>query len=349
MMRKLLLTLCMLLFVSVAQAKEGKRVFIVASYSKDHICGKPQEIGVMKGLNKEGWFEGLNLKVERYYMNTKRKNTTKKAIKEQALIALDKIYKFHPDVVIFLDDNAIREVMLPLAKDERISLVFSGMNGQPEDYNKKVNIMKNRQQPGKKVTGVYEKLYVKRSLNVMSKAVPGLKGNKVVIITDFTPTGNALTKQFEMELKDKVAGIDWELKRVKNWEEYQALIHRINKDDKIKVIYPVALSLKTADGKTFTAPEIFKWTMEHSKKPEMALNYFFSKVGLFGGAAVDFKGMGQLAGIKAGQILNGTPAGGLAIEDAPDYAIVFNLKRAKQLNIKIPDPLLTAADFIYKE
>ena len=80
----------------------------------------------------------------------------------------------------------------------------------------------------------------------------------------------------------------------------------------------------------------------------MALNYFFSKLGLFGGAAVDFKSMGFLTGKKAGQILNGTSAGMLPIENAPDYAIVFNVTRAKQLGIEIPAPLLTAADHIYK-
>ncbi len=80
----------------------------------------------------------------------------------------------------------------------------------------------------------------------------------------------------------------------------------------------------------------------------MALNYFFSKVGLFGGAAVDFNQMGFLAGKKAGQILNGKAAGEISIEDAPDYAIVFNTKRAGQLGVNIPAPLLTAADVVYK-
>lgn len=79
----------------------------------------------------------------------------------------------------------------------------------------------------------------------------------------------------------------------------------------------------------------------------MALNYFFSKIGLFGGAAVDFTAMGKLAGLKAGRILKNEPAGSLPIESAPDYAIVFNVARAKTLGINIPDALLTAADQVY--
>ncbi len=134
---------------------------------------------------------------------------------------------------------------------------------------------------------------------------------------------------------------------MRNFEEYQKTIREINKDNKVKAIYPAALSLKSADGQTYTAGKIFEWTIKNSKKPEMALNYYFSKIGLFGGAAVDFTAMGKLAGVKAGRILNSEPAGSLPIEDAPDYAIVFNIARAKSLGIEIPDALLTAADQVY--
>jgi len=328
--------------------QEAKRVYIAASYEKNHICGGPQEEGVIKGLNKMGWFEGMNLKIKRYYMDTKRKNTTAEFMKKEANIIFRQIKEFEPDVLVVLDDNAFREVALPLADDKDLAVVFSGMNGQPESYNATKRFMDNREKPGSNITGVYEKIYVVRSMMVMQSAIPGLKGKKIVGITDYSPTGNALTVQFEIELKTKPGNIDWELKKVRDWQAYTSLIKKLNEDKKTGALYPVALSLKVSDTITYTAPEIFKWTVENSRKPEMALNYFFAKIGLFGGAAVDFKAMGLLAGKKAGQILNGEKAGNLSIEDAPDYAIVFNLKRAKELGIDIPHPLLTAADHVYK-
>ena len=295
-----------------------------------------------------GWFEGMNLKIKRYYMDTKRKNTTAELMKKEANIIFRQLKEFEPDVLVVLDDNAFREVALPLADDKDLAIVFSGMNGQPEVYNATKSFMDNREKPGRNITGVYEKIYVVRSMMVMQSAIPGLKGKKIVGITDDSPTGNALTVQFEIELKTKPENIDWELKKVRDWQEYTSLIKKLNEDKKTGALYPVALSLKVSDTITYTAPEIFKWTVENSRKPEMALNYFFAKIGLFGGAAVDFKAMGLLAGKKAGQILNGEKVGNLSIEDAPDYAIVFNLKRAKELNIHIPHPLLTAADHVYK-
>jgi len=344
----ILLCLTYSLITTSAAAQEVKRVYIAASYEKNHICGGPQEAGVIKGLNKTGWFEGMNLKIKRYYMDTKRKNTTLEAMKKEANIIFRQIKEFNPEVLVVLDDNAFRELALPLAGGKDLSVVFSGINGQPESYNAKKRFMDTREKPGGNITGVYEKLYVVRSMIVMQSAITGLKGKKIVGIADYSPTGNALTAQFEIELKSKPRNIDWELKRVKDWHEYTSLIKKLNDDEEIGAIYPVALTLKVSETVTYTAPEIFKWTMENSQKPEMALNYFFAKIGLFGGAAVDFKAMGFLAGKKAGQILNGEKPGNVSIEDAPDYAIVFNLKRAKELGIDIPHPLLTAADHVYK-
>lgn len=332
-----------------AQEQDIKRVFIVASYEDGHVCGGPQEEGVLQGLNKEGWFEGMNMIVERYYMDTKRVHTTPEAMRKQGAIAIDAIHDFMPDVIITIDDNAFREVGLAFAGRDDVAVVFAGMNGQPETYNTIKAFMETREMPGHNVTGVYEKLYMGRSVKVMSSAVSGLKGHTVVGITDFSPTGNAITKQFELEKGDMPADVTWALRRVKDWQEYTDLIKELNADDEVQAIYPVALSLKVSDTVTYTAPQIFGWTIENSTKPEMALNYFFSKIGLFGGAAVDFQTMGFVAGKQAGAILSGVNAGTMAIEDAPEYAIVFNIKRAKQLGITIPMPLLTAADYVYKE
>ena len=239
---------------------------------------------------------------------------------------------------------------MPLKTRDRSSRPTRGMNGQPEDYSRRTPFLESLSRPGGNVTGVYEKLYVHKSLVVMNAALSELpRGEKVVGITDFSPTGNAITRQFEIELEKSDAPLQWELHRVRDFEEYKALIDRLNEDNSVKAIYPAALSLKTADGSIYTAGDIFAWTTANSRKPEMALNYYFAEIGLFGGAAVDFTAMGRMAGEKTAQILAGTPAARIPIEDAPDYAIVFNLKRADQLGIDIPEPLLTAADHVYRD
>jgi len=342
--------LCLLVSMpSFARADQSARVMIVHSYEADHICGQPQGQGVVQALAANGWKQNENLILKSFYMNTKKVHTTPEAIRARARKGLDAIEAFKPDVVVVLDDNAIREVMLPLVGRDDLSVVFSGMNGQPSIYNSKTPFIETADHPGSNVTGVYEKLYLAKSLAVIGSSLNGFaKGDKVVGITDYSPTGNAISRQFELEIAAEKTHVDWELHRVNNFDEYRTLIHALNEDPKVRAIYPAALSLQTADGGTYTAPEIFAWTIRNSRKPEMSLNYFFSKIGLFGGAAVDFTAMGRMAGDKVARILNGEKAGALPIEDARDYAIVFNQRRARQLNIAIPPPLLTAADHVYR-
>ena len=330
-------------------AAKSARVMIVHSYDQADICGDPQALGVREGLASQGWLEGKNLLVDSFFMDTKKSYTTPEAIAERGRLALDAVAAFAPDIVVVLDDNAIREVMLPLAGRQDLAVVFSGMNGQPLDYEKRRHFMSSVEKPGGNITGVYEKLYVYKSLVVMKAALSEVAGGeKVVGITDYSPTGNAISRQFELELQGRDLPFRWESRRVRNFEEYKALLAELNEDKAVKAIYPAALSLRTAGGETYSAGKILRYTQEHGVKPEMALNYYFSKIGLFGGAAVNFVAMGKLAGEKAGRILNGEKAGDLPIEDAPEYAIVFNVERAKKLGISIPDALLTAADHVYR-
>ena len=320
---------------------ERARVLVVHSYGSQHVCGRPQGDGVAAALAQSGWRQGKNLEIRSVFMDTKKVYTTPEAIRERAQLALQTVDEFRPHVLVVLDDNAIREVMLPLIDREDLSIVFSGMNGQPGDYDKKVKFLQSLQAPGHNVTGVYEKLHLVKSLRVMAAALGDLRpGDHVVGITDYSPTGNAITRQFEIELAGDSPQLGWKLRRVRDFEEYKALILELNADPQVRAIYPAALKLKTASGDTFAAGSIFDWTVAHSEKPEMALNYYFSKIGLFGGAAVDFTAMGHMAGAKAAQILSGTHAGAIPIEDAADYAIVFNLQRALGLGIEIPKPFL---------
>ncbi len=337
--------LVILFWGSALMAEETpKKIVIVHSYEKDHICGQPQHDGVLEALAAAGWTEDKNLKVESFFMDTKKTYTSPEQIEERGRLALEMIQTAKPDVVVTVDDNAARTVMIPLANQTPV--VFSGMNGQPEKYNDFKHFMENRKHPGGTVTGVYEKLHASTSIKVLQAVLPEMK--KVLAIVDTSPTGKAITTQLQLEFKEQPPVVPCDIVTVSSFEEFQELIlTKVNEDDDISAIYSMVLSIKDAEGKTYTAPDVFRWQLANCQKPSMALNYFFAKLGLFGGAAVDFKAMGKQAGEKVARILSGTPAGDLPIEDARKYAIVFNTARAKRLEIEIPFAILGAADFVY--
>ena len=249
-------------------AGEVARVLVVHSYGSKHVCGRPQGDGVAQALAERGWVEGQNLELRSMYMDTKKVYTTPDAIRERARLALAEVDVFKPHVLVVLDDNAIREVMLPLVGRSDISVVFSGMNGQPQDYDRKKKYLNSLAEPGHNVTGVYEKLHLVKSLRVMEAALGDIApGDRVVGITDYSPTGNAITRQFELELAGSSQTLGWELRRVKDFNEYKSLIMGINGDPSVRAIYPAALKLETESGETYTAGAIFEWTTRHSAKP----------------------------------------------------------------------------------
>ncbi len=326
-----------------------RKLFIVASYSRDNVCGSPQEAGALKELRSQGWIEGKNLLVERFYMKTKSRYVTAQAIRQRGQEALRRIRAFAPDVVLTLDDNAFREVGLRLA-GQPLPVVFSGVNGQPETYNQQHLFMQNRQHPGGNITGVYEKLYFRRSIEVFASAFPSAKGKKVVALLEDTPTGRAIAIQIRQETppSHRIAGIECSIRMVHSWDEYREQVTGLNRDPQVAALYPVVLQAADADGNLLTAKEIFTWTVKHNHKPDLAVNYHFAELGYFGGAAVDFDRMGATAGRQIALILDGTPPGNISIVDAPDYALVFNLTRTRQLKLDLPTALLTAADHIYR-
>jgi ABC-type uncharacterized transport system substrate-binding protein len=189
------------LFQLDAVSKNLPKVFIVMSYEQGNVCGQPQEDGVIEALEKAGFKDGETVKIYHFYMDTKRTYNTPAAIEKRGAMALEEIKRIKPDVVVTIDDNAARTVMLPLIGTD-IPVVFSGINKQPEDYNKIKHFMDSRKRPGSNVTGVYEKRHIATAFRIMKSILPSLR--KVVCLTDDSTTGKAARRQMETELQSEL-------------------------------------------------------------------------------------------------------------------------------------------------
>ncbi|WP_419176640.1 ABC transporter substrate-binding protein [Desulfosediminicola sp.] len=328
-----------------------KKLFIVHSYEAGHLCGQPQHDGAIAGLARSGWIVDENLAVRTYYMDTKRTNNSPALIQQQAILAIQEIEQYQPDVVLTLDDNAFKTIALSSGMKNQ-TFVFSGMNAQPEEYNSQYTFMSSRENPGGRITGVYEKLHFFEAVRVMSIMH---EYNKILVLEDLSPTGKAISRQVDLELslpgQQSVSNVVDKVARTKvhSWEEFQEIIAQANDDPEIGAIYLGTLLLHDSSGETYTAEEIISYYISHSTKPAIGLNYAFIKQGLYGGATVDFFAMGQLAGEKVARILSGAEAGTLPIEDAPRVALVFNLQRAESLGLEIPSDILLAADEVFRK
>lgn len=331
----------------LAWAEPAKRVYIVHSYGKSDVCGQPQYEGVVTALDRAGWRKDRNLVLAAYHMDTRIVNNTPELIEQQGQKALAEIRQFNPDVVVTLDDNAFQAVAMKLV-DTPIRIVFSGLNRHPEDYNAVRPYLDTRQHPGHNVTGVCEKLHAVEAIRVFSRIIP-LK--RLAVLSDPFPIGRAVARQVRRDLNEtdpeRINGVRVDFQEVPSWEAYQQAVGRINNDPEIQAFYLATVMLKDERGAIRTIPDIIQWTVAHSKKPAIGINYEFIKLGLFGGATVDFYAMGLQAGELVVSILQGQTPGDLPIQDTERTALVFNLKRANQLGITIPPDILLAADDVF--
>ncbi len=319
------------------------RIFLVNSYDKTNVCSTPQQKGIIDTLNEAGYYVSRNMDLKIFYMDTKRKFITPEQIERRGIVAIKKLREFKPDVLIVLDDNAFKSVALKLV-DEPLPIVFSGMNNIPEYYNRIRHWLDSRIRPGHNITGVHEKLHIVDALRIHKKLFPDT--NKIVFITDTSPTGIAIHTQVIKELlAADTFPCGWDIRVALSWDDYKRIIKEVDEDPLSSAIYPVALRL--IDEKTnrvYTPPEIFHWTIQHFHKPELGLNHEFVRLGLFGGASVDFYSMGKQAGHMVLDVINGANPADIPIEEAERYVLVFNMNRASQLGIKIPKSILLASD-----
>ena len=313
------------------------RAYIVHSYEKDHVCGVPQGEGVERILKEEF---GESVVIKTHFMNTKTVNGTPEKMKKDALRVLQDIDDFEPSIVFTIDDNAFREVGLKLAGREH-PVVFSGLNGQPETYNTKVQFLDVKGVPYKNITGVYENLHFATAINAMKGVNPELK--KVVALLDESPTGRAIRIQIQRELDSGMIDTRVVFRHVGTMAAFREAIADINADDQVQAVYPVVLSIEGDNNARVGFKTTLKVFLENSKKPAMALNFAFARLGLFGGASVDFGAMGIQSGQMGIELLKGKPIEQLEIESAREYLITFNISRARMLGIRIPDELIGAA------
>ena len=320
-----------------AAGSQQAKIFIVQSYEMDHVCGRPQGQGIESALRK-AFKDGI--RIQTHFMNTKTINSTPEKMKAEALTVLGEIESFGPDMVFTVDDDAFREVGLKLVGRD-YPVIFTGMNGQPENYSKNAPFLDGQARPSANVTGVYEKLHFQTALNVMKGVIPDLR--KIVALLDMSPTGNAIRVQLEKELLGYSEKVEVVFKQVGTLKDYLAEMAKINSDRTVQAVYPVVLSVADDKGVSVGFKTTLKAFVENCTKPGMALNFDFARLGLFGGASVDFGAMGRQAGEMGVKLLNGAKLRDLPIESAQEYLITFNKKNADMLRIRIPDELIGAA------
>jgi len=328
-----------------------KKAAILFSYRQGWWAVKDENRGIIEGLSALGYDES-NLDITRLYMNTKTVNKTDQQMEAAAAVLLKQIESTHPDVLLIMDDDALRHVGAKLL-DTALPIVFGGINliVTDADYgwvtaNTQAALADSLEHPGHNITGVLERIAIAAGFNLLHQILPDAK--TALFLSD----ESVLSRQMLRASGDQAALHNLPVKIEKqlftdSYERMQqAVLDYQNRVDCIVMFLP--WTFVDNRGRHVPQEQVVRWLLENNKRPGIAYLDILAEEGFFCGVVVDMVQQGVNAGIIAGRILGGEHPADIPIVDPVANRIMINLARARQLNIDIPFEVLKNADALLK-
>lgn len=357
----------LLLFIVVAiknsLSNTQKKISVVYSYEIDHTNPIEQAMGIRKGIFRENLYEGINLNIQEFWMNTKTDNISNEKKKNVAKLIISKIYEFQPELVFAFDDNAFNFVGRKLFED--FPVLFGGLNLQPEVYNDSEHhfLGNNPSHPIKSVTGIFEPVFFIKGIKFLVSIIPSIKEPvngikpKVLILYDSTETGIGIYNETLREINEtkfEQGTINMTIlhKTIATFQELKDILLEANKDPSITLLVPYIFSLQKTENNmdSIGSNEIISYISKNWNRPELSIHSGYCQSGLFGGVGVSHIGISSYLGQIAGKYLNNE----IKIEDIPivqrldaESTTFINKNRAEELGITVNPIILNGVDSVF--
>ena len=310
------------------------RIFMVNSYHPEYFWSARQSQGIKDAL------QGLRMVCREYFMDSKR-HPGEEWLVQQKEICLAEIAAFKPDLILTGDDNAIRTIATHFL-GQSLPVVFYGVNAEPEIYGLVAD--GRRQAPGGNVTGVIERhhfLQAARKLKTLCH-VNNMPIAKLYLLTDDSYSSEklfGLLRQAEPKLQVEMIF----LPLVSNFFMYQHQIGELNHSGNAVFIYSLE-TIRDGDGRQMDYRDILAWTRARLNIPSIAVHRKYIEEGLMFGLLLSGYNQAFYAGLKAKEILLGTPPGEIPIEAPPQGVAALNQTTIRRLGFKVPLDLLLGAE-----
>ncbi|MCP4149371.1 MAG: hypothetical protein GY757_16610 [bacterium] len=298
------------------------KILIVYSYHAEYPWVQSIDKAIMDTL------KDTDCRLERFYMDTKRNASA--SFKEKAgKKALEMVETFKPEVVITADDNAQQFFARFLVGRDDLSVVFCGVNNEPEKYDF----------PAKNVTGVLERPNYIRSLRLLKKVSPGL--SSVTFLTDNSPTSVGVIRYIKsLHLDVKIDGII----STDSFEKWKSEYQNVQSDAILTFVYH---TIKDKGGNYVLPKDVMAWCYANMTKPVVGVLDFAIEDGCLLGCVESGYEQGEMAAKMVIKILDGKMVRDMPIVTADKGLIVVNVKTAKKLDIDL-SPLVDIIDQKYQ-
>jgi putative tryptophan/tyrosine transport system substrate-binding protein len=335
-----------------ASPSEIKKAVMLFSYRQGWWAVEDENRGILRGLAVLGYIEGRNIDITRLYMNTKTENKTPQQMEVAAAHLLKEIKVIDPDILIIMDDDALRHVGAKLL-DTELPIVFGGINLLVTDPaygwitdTQRTALADSLETPGHNITGVLERIAIASGFNLLHQILPDAR--TALFLSD----NSLLSQQVLQVAAEQKAFSNLPITIIGQLytDDYEKMKRTIleyqEKVDCIVMFVPWTL----VDDKGTHVPqeEVVRWILENSKRPGIAYLDILAEEGFLCGVVVDMVQQGVHAGTMAGRIMKGEQPRNIPILDPVANRITINLARAKQLGVEIPFEILKNADVVYK-
>lgn len=331
--------------------QDDKKIVILFSYRQGWWAVEDENHGILEGLATLGYTEGINLEITRLYMNTKTVNKTTRQMEAAATDLLTRIKAIGPDVLLIMDDDALRHVGGKLL-DTDLPVVFGGINLLVTDadygwvtHRKRSALADSLEYPGHNFTGVLERIAIASGFNLLHQIIP--QARSALFLSDDSLLSHQMLRAAgdQEALRDLPIRIEKQLFTDSIEEMQQTVLDFQDRVDCIVMFLP--WTFEDRDGRHVSQEQVMRWLLTHNKRPGIAYLDILAEEGFLCGVVVDLYQQGVHAGIIAGRILNGEQPGSIPIVDPVANRITINLARARQLNIDIPFEVLKNADVLW--
>jgi putative tryptophan/tyrosine transport system substrate-binding protein len=307
-----------------ARAQQGdrmRRIGVLTGLAEDDPENQARLAGFRHGLEKRGWLEGRNLRVDYRFAPT--------ASSDQVQLSAKELVALQPDVIF----AQTTPVIAALQRETRaIPIVFAAV-ADPIGS----GFIASLPQPGGNITGVmlYEPSVTGKWLSMLKEIAPQLVRAAFLV----NPTSASFYNYYlrAAEPLSRSLGIDLIATLVANTAEIERAVEAFSSAPNGGLVVPPDATSVTHRDLIVALAARYRLPAVYSVRP------FVTAGGLMS-YGVDFADMFRQAASYVDRILRGDKPAGLPVQAATKFETVVNLKTAKALGLTVPPGLLVAAD-----
>jgi putative tryptophan/tyrosine transport system substrate-binding protein len=301
------------------QVEPMRRIGVLAGLPEDHPETKARLAGFQRGLEKRGWFEGRNVRVDYRFAPAG----------DQAQVLAKELVALQPDVILANSTP----VAAALQRESRaIPVVFAGL-ADPIGS----GFIASLARPGGNMTGLmlFEASVTGKWLAMLKEIAPSLVRAGFLA----TPSSAAFLDYYMRAAKALAPslGIEPVTILVENAADIERGIETF-------ASVPNGGLVLIPDAMAVTHSDLIIALAAHHRMPAVYSQPLFVAAGGLMSYGVDFADLFRQAASYVDRILRGDKPADLPVQAATKFEMIVNLKTAKALGLTVPPGLLVAAD-----